>query len=151
MGRNKLDPQEKIDDRLQGMPPRAAFWHALATVAPAVLIAFAIFLYVRGADTEIWPIYMVIILVPAAFLLLMIFNRYRNGHERPQLTRKQHLINAIANGLLAIGYLAVNVVKHKGEWGSWYTWVFTATWLLFALVHLQHSHQKEQVEPPTAS
>lgn len=139
------------------MPPREAFWHALATVMPAVLIACMIFLFARNIDAEMWSIYLVIILVPAAFLLLLIFYRYRKGRERPQLTRRRHLISAIAYGALALGYLVLCIVRLKDGWRSWYTWIFAAAWLLIALDHLQrahkkrHSHQIEQAEPPTTS
>ena len=129
---------------MQEMTTQRAFWQAVATVTPAVLIALMIPLYFRFTDAEMWLISLAVILVPAAVLLLVLFIRYRKGHTPPQLTRQQHFTRAVMYVLLAIGNLIINVRKYKYGWTSLDMWLVPCAWLLYSLIHLHHAYQKQE-------
>ena len=124
------------------MTNKKAFRDALLTVGTAVLLVVAVLLYAAGPDSDLWPAFVVIILVPALVMVPFVYSRYVNGPPTP-LTPQQHLNKAIQCGLFAVAYFALCWMKYGKDLKSVWTWINVAVWVLLALDHLRRAYKKE--------
>jgi hypothetical protein len=132
------------------MTSQKALRHAVATVGSAVLIVCALATYFLRADTEMWLIFLVMILVPALLLLPLVYRRYMQGPRRPQLTRRQHITRTIMFGSLSIAYVAASVIDPTKSWRSVHTWIFGGAWMLMAIDHLRRAFKPRGEKVPTS-
>jgi hypothetical protein len=125
-----------------GMNERKAFRHALATVGVAILLLAGFLFYLVGPHSELWPAFLMVILVPALILLPLVYRKYVNG-PTPPLTRQQHINRFILQVLLSCVLAAGIFVDHPTGWRLVSQSCYSGGLLLGALGHLRRAYKSE--------
>jgi len=137
------DIRRDLDD-LPGLPPKRAFWEALATVGIPSLLISSVVLYWVGFRADEWLIYAVVFFVPVVLLLPVVFIRYLNGVKPRKLTQRQHIIRTIVCGSMAACFAGISFWEWHDGMRMRPTWpIMALAWLVIAADHLRNARKAE--------
>ncbi len=132
-------------ENLPGLPPKRAFWEALATVGIPSLLISSVLLYWVGFRVEEWLVYVIVFFVPVVLLLPVVFIRYFNGVEPRKLSWRQHAIRAIVCGSMAVCFASISFWEWHDGMRIRPTWpIIALSWLVIAADHLRQARKAEK-------